>query len=370
MANLNIPRTEFAAALSQVAAERGIDTQQVLESIKLAIITAYKKDYGDKEGFEFGVEIDPSSGESRLFCWPEGEEKKKEEITPAGFGRIAAQQARNIIVQKIREAEKNAVIEEYEKKIGTLVNGMILRFDGENILVDLGKGEALMPFSEQNKKESYRPNTRMSFYLDSIRETVKGKQIIVSRSHPGLVEGLFKREVPEVSSGAVEVKEIVREPGNRTKIAVYSKQAGIDPVGSCVGQKGVRVQAVIEGLGGIEKVDIIQYSDDPEKFVQAALSPAENLQIKINMKDKTAVVSALEKDLSLAIGKEGQNARLASKLTGYKIDIRPIEGEPEVPEESEIPEEQEVSEESKGDGKSEKAEETKTEKKKKEIKKE
>jgi len=325
MANLNIPRTEFAAALSQVASERGIEPEQVLESIKLAIITAYKKDYGDKEGLEYEILIDPASGESRLFAWPQGKEKKKEEITPAGFGRIAAQQARNIIVQKIREAEKNALIEDYEKRVGTLINGMILRFDGDNILVDLGKGEAVMPSSEQNKKESYHLNMKLTFYVEGIRETAKGKQIIVSRSSPELVACLFKREVPEVSSGAVEVREIAREAGNRTKIAVYSKQSGIDPVGSCVGQKGVRVQAVIEALGGLEKVDIIQYNEDPEKFILSALSPAENLEIKINKTAHTAVVSALEKDLSLAIGKEGQNARLASKLTGYKIDIRPIE---------------------------------------------
>jgi len=202
---------------------------------------------------------------------------------------------------------------------------MILRFDGDNILVDLGRGEAIMPSPEQNKKENYRLNMKLNFYIDGIRETAKGKQIIVSRSSPELVACLFKREVPEVSSGAVEIREIAREAGNRTKIAVYSKQSGIDPVGSCVGQKGVRVQAVIEALGGLEKVDIIQYNEDPEKFILSALSPAENLEIKINKTARTAVVSAPEKDLSLAIGKEGQNARLASKLTGYKIDIRPIE---------------------------------------------
>lgn len=324
MANLNIPRTEFAAALSQVASERGIDPASVLESIKLAIITAYKKDYGDKEGLEYEVLIDPASGESRLFAWMEGKKEKKQEITPAGFGRIAAQQARNIIVQKIREAEKNALIEEYEKRVGSLINGMILRFDGDNILVDLGKGEAVMPSSEQNKKENYHLNMKLTFYVEGIRETAKGKQIIVSRSSPELVAGLFKREVPEVASGAVEIREIAREAGSRTKIAVYSKQSRIDPVGSCVGQKGVRVQAVIEVLGGMEKVDIIQYNEDPEKFILSALSPAENLEIKINKAGQTAVVSAPEKDLSLAIGREGQNARLASKLTGYKIDIQPI----------------------------------------------
>ncbi|MBU2577321.1 transcription termination factor NusA [Patescibacteria group bacterium] len=326
MANINIPRTEFAAALAQVASERGIDPGQVLESIKLAIITAYKKDYGAKEGFEYGVEVDPASGESQLFAWPEGEEEKKEEITPAGFGRIAAQQARNIIVQKIREAEKNSILEEYEKRVGSLVSGMILRFEGENILVDIGKGEAVMPPQEQNRAENYRLNMRMVFFLEGIRETMKGRQIIVSRAHVGLVESLFKREVPEVSSGAVEIRAIAREAGSRTKIAVHSQQPGVDPVGSCVGQKGVRVQAVINELNG-EKIDIIQYSEDPEKFVIAALAPAENLEVaKIDEEDKTAHLVAPEDQLSLAIGKGGQNVRLAIKLTGYKIDIEPKEG--------------------------------------------
>ncbi len=328
MANINIPRTEFAAALAQVAAERGIDPSQVLESIKLAIITAYKKDYGEKEGYEYGVEIDPGTGESRLFAWPAEHEEKKEEITPAGFGRIAAQQARNIIVQKIREAEKNSILEEYEKRIGTLVNGMILRFEGDNILVDLGKGEAVMPPSEQNRGENYRLNLRLVFYLEGIRETMKGRQIIVSRSHERLVEGLFKREVPEVASGAVEIRAIAREAGSRTKIACYSKQPGVDPVGSCVGQKGVRVQAVINELNG-EKIDIIQYSEDPRKFILSALAPAENLEIELNEEKKTARVLAPEDQLSLAIGKGGQNVRLAIKLTGYKIDIEGKEGKKE-----------------------------------------
>lgn len=321
MANVNILRTEFAAALAQVAAERGIDPTAVLESIKLAILTAYKKDYGTSDDYEYEVLVDSGTGESRLFSWPIGEKKKRIEITPAGFGRIAAQQARNIIVQKIREAEKNSILEEYEKKVGTLVNGMILRFEGDNILVDLGKGEAIMPPSEQNRNESYRLNVRLTFYLEGIRETVKGRQIVVSRTHEGLVEGLFKREVPEVASGAVEIKAIARESGSRTKIAVYSKQSGVDPVGSCVGQKGVRVQAVISELSG-EKIDIVQYSDDLEKFILAALSPAENLAIELDSKKETALVYAPEDQLSLAIGKGGQNVRLASKLTGCKIDIQ------------------------------------------------
>jgi len=352
MANINMPRTEFAAALAQVAAERGIDPSAVLESIKLAIITAYKKDYGGKDAdeYEYEVLIDPGTGESKLFSWPIDKKEKRREITPAGFGRIAAQQARNIIVQKIREAEKSSILEEYEKKVGTLANGMILRFEGENILVDLGKGEAIMPPAEQNKAETYRLNMRLVFYVEGIRETQKGRQIIVSRSHEGLVEGLFRREVPEVASGAVEIRTVAREAGSRTKIAVYSKQTGVDPVGSCVGQKGVRVQAVIAELAG-EKIDIIQYSDDLAKFILAALSPAENLELKLDEKKQTALVSAPEDQLSLAIGKGGQNVRLASKLTGYKIDIQ---GKEKLPEESKVQKtksEQEVEVKKTDDGK-------------------
>lgn len=316
----NIPRTEFAAALAQVAAERSIDPSQVLESIKAAILTAYKKDFGIKEDYEYEVVIDPGTGESNIFAWPVEEPGKREDITPAGFGRIAAQHARNIIVQKIREAEKASVIEEYEKKVGSLVSGMILRFEGDNILVDLGKGEALMPLQEQNKGETYKLNMRLTFYIEGIRETMKGRQVIVSRSHPGLVEGLFRREVPECASGAVEIRATAREAGSRTKIAVYSNQSGVDPVGSCVGQKGVRVQAVINELNG-EKIDIIQYNEDTAKFILSALSPAEKLEIKLNEDKKTALVMAPEDQLSLAIGKGGQNVRLAIKLTGWRIDI-------------------------------------------------
>lgn len=333
MAAVNIPRTEFAAALAQVAAERGIDISAVLDSIKAAILSAYRKDYGVKEEWEYEVEVDPSSGESRIFAWPEGEPEKKEDVTPAGFGRIAAQQAKQIIIQKIREAEKTSILEEYEHRIGTLVNGMILRFEGDNILVDLGKGEALMPPQEQNRGESYRLNMRLTFYLEGIRETMKGRQIIASRSHPGLVEGLFRREVPECASGAVEIRAIAREAGARTKIAVASTQSGVDPVGSCVGQKGVRVQAVISELNG-EKIDIIQYSDDPEKFILSALAPAENLEVQLDEEKKAAVVKAPEDQLSLAIGKGGQNVRLAIKLTGWRIDIEGKEsGLVESPEE-------------------------------------
>lgn len=314
-------RTEFASALNQICAERGITSESVLETLKVAILAAYRKDFGLKEEFEYEVEVDGQTGEAKVFQFPEGKKKEKKDVTPPGFGRIAAQTAKQVILQKIREAEKTAILDEYQNKIGTLINGMVLRFDGKDIVCEIGRGQGRMPPQEQVKTERYRLNQRLTLYILDIRETMKGKQIVVSRAASQLVAGLFKREVPEVASGAVEVKGIAREPGKRSKIAVVSTQPGVDPVGSCVGQKGVRVQAVIEELNG-EKIDIIQYSNVREKFIIAALSPAENLKVKIDQKKKAAVVTIPEDQLSLAIGKDGQNVRLAAKLTGYRIDIK------------------------------------------------
>ncbi|MGB9706882.1 MAG: transcription termination factor NusA [Microgenomates group bacterium] len=316
------PRTEFAAALTQICAERGIEPEVVLGTIKEAMLAAYKRDYGLKEGFEYEAEVDPESGETHLYLRKKGEKSQtRKEITPPGFGRIAAQVAKQVLLQKIREAEKSAILEEYSKRIGTLVNGMVLRFDGPTVVVDIGKVEGVMPPNEQVGGEKYNLNQRLTFLIKEIQETPRGRQIIVSRTDEGLVVGLFRREVPEVASGAVQIKKVAREAGSRTKIAVFSTQAGIDPVGSCVGQKGVRVQAVIDELGG-EKIDIIQYSDDPLKFIAAALSPAEKMRVELDEKKKTAVVWVPEDQLSLAIGKTGQNVRLAAKLTDFKIDIK------------------------------------------------
>ncbi|HUS52075.1 MAG TPA: transcription termination factor NusA [Candidatus Bathyarchaeia archaeon] len=314
-------RTEFASALNQVCLERGVEPEVVLETIKTAILAAYRKDFGLKEDLEYEVELDPNTGGARVYSWEEGKKKQKKDITPPGFGRIAAQTAKQVILQKIREAEKDAVIAEYSEKVGTLVNGMILRFDGPNVIVDIGKTEGVMPPQEQTRSERYQLNQRLTFYIEGISESTRGQEVIVSRSHEGLVESLFRREVPEVSNGAVKVRAIAREAGSRTKIAVSSSQVGVDPVGSCVGQKGVRVQAVISELNG-EKIDVIGYSDDPVKFITAALSPAEGVKVEIDEKKKTAVVAMPDDQLSLAIGREGQNVRLAAKLTGYRIDIK------------------------------------------------
>lgn len=350
-----LQRSEFTLALNQVASERGVDPQIVLDTIKGAILAAYRKDHGDDtfDPEEYCVELDPGSGETHVM-------HKGKDVTPPGFGRIAAQTAKQVLLQKIREREKDAIVEEYTKRVGTVVNGMILRFQGPVVIVDIGKTEAIMPPQHKIPNESYFLNKKIAVYIAQIEDETKGRGIIVSRSHPGLVEGLFRREVPEVAAGSVVIKKVVREPGNRAKIAVYSEQSGVDPVGSCVGQKGVRIQAVIEALDGLEKIDVIQYSDDPAKYIVNALSPAKNLQVEIREEQKTAIVTAAREDLPLVIGKEGQNVRLASMLAGYNIEVEGIELPAEVVEEA-VAEEAPVAEE-----KAPKVEEAQAEEKKSE----
>jgi N utilization substance protein A len=332
----NSNRSEFAAALSQVAHERNIDPQVVLDTIKQAIVAAFKKDYplNFHEDKAYDVELDSSTGEAKIFeldadmVGEEGNQvpqaktgAKPLDVTPPGFGRIAAQTAKQVILQKIREAEKSVIVNEYEKRINTLVNGMVIRFVGSDIIIDVGKAEAVMPPSEQIHTENYHLNQRLTFLLHSIRDGIRGKEVVVSRADNQFIKELFKREVPEVNSQAVEIKAIARDPGSRTKIAVYSNQSGVDPVGSCVGQKGVRVQAVISELNG-EKIDIVQWSDDKEKFIASALAPATNIEVVINEKEQLAKVTVSPDQLPLAIGRDGQNAKLAGKLTGYHIDIQ------------------------------------------------
>lgn len=319
-------RTEFSAALNQLCTERGLDASVVIETIQAAILAAFRKDHPDvfgelEEGDDpaeiVAVEIDPDTGSTALYQQIDG---KKTDITPPGFGRIAAQTAKQVILQRVREAEKSAIVDEYRDKVGQMITGMVLRFDGKNVIFDIGRGQGYMPPEDQMRSEFYKMNQRMAVYVKDIRETMRGETIIVSRSVPELVIELFKREVPEVSSGAVEVKAIAREAGVRTKISVHSTQQGVDPVGSCVGQKGVRVQEVINELNN-EKIDIIQYSDQPIQYLAAALAPADNLVIELDEDKKLATVTVPEDQLSLAIGRGGQNVRLAAKLTGYKIDL-------------------------------------------------
>lgn len=323
-----IQRSEFALALNQVASERGVDVTVVLDTVRNAILAAYRKDHPGIEVEEYEATLNPNTGEARIL-------HNKKDVTPPGFGRIAAQTAKQVILQKIREKEKEAIFTDYRVKVGTLISGMVLRFAGPNVIVDIGKAEAIMPVSEQISNEKYHLNQRLSFYLLEIRQGAKGEEIIVSRAATGFIEGLFKREVPEVAQGSVQIKEIVREPGNRSKVAVFSDQTGIDPVGSCVGQKGVRVQAIIQELGGIEKIDIIQWSEDIKQYIAQALSPAKNVRVEIDEEEKVAHVFVPKDELSLAIGKDGQNVRLAYKLTKYRIEIEgseeasALEDEPE-----------------------------------------
>lgn len=312
-------RTEFAAAINQIASEKGVETSVIIDAIKQAALAAYRKDLSfrnepvpdDLDDLE--VKLDPGSGEISIF-------RGEENITPPGFARIAAQTAKQVITQKLHEAEKGAIVEEYEQKVGTVISGNVQRQEGNTYFVDLGRAEGVLPPSEQVRDEYYGQNQRMKFFIKEIRETNRGPEVVVSRADAGLVKGLFALEVPEIQSGAVEIQEIAREAGGRCKVAVASSQDGIDPVGSMVGQKGVRVQAVINELGE-EKIDIILHSSDPERFIAAALSPAKDVVVELNEEEKTAKVKVSDNQLSLAIGKGGQNVRLAAKLTGWKIDI-------------------------------------------------
>lgn len=348
-----IARSEFALALNQVATERGLDKNVVLETIKTAILAAYRKDHISEEIEELVVEIDSNTGEAKIL-------REDKDITPAGFGRIAAQTAKQVILQKIREAEKAAILTDYSSRVGTITSGMILRFDGHNIIVDIGRAQGVMPVYEQMRGEKYRINQRLTFYISEIKESGRGSEIIVSRAHRGLVEGLFKREVPEIANGSVVIKDVAREAGARTKIAVSSTQPGVDPVGSCVGQKGVRVQTIISELGGFERIDIIQWNNDIKQYIVSSLSPAKDINLVINEENKVADVFVSENQLSLAIGKEGQNVRLASKLTGYKINIKQNEeekkeeGEKKVDIKADGKKQEEVKKEVKGKEQSEK----------------
>ncbi len=326
-------RSEFSSALNAIAKERGLDTEVILDTIRQAILAAYRRDARERgedlEEQPLEAIVNPQTGEARILSW-EGDmdtppiDGKKEDVTPPGFGRIAAQTAKQVILQKIREAEKEAVLSIFEGRIGSLVSGLVLRFDGANVRVDIGRTEAIMPPSERIPIERLNINQRLTFLLKEIKETERGREIILSRADPNLVKKLFAREVPEIGSGAVEIKEIAREAGSRTKIAVASTQQGVDPVGSCVGQKGVRVQAVINELNG-EKIDVIPYTTDLAQLIKASLSPAEGISVTLNEEAKEAKVKVPEDKLSLAIGKEGQNVRLAVKLTGWRIEIEGVE---------------------------------------------
>lgn len=329
---MTVIKSEFFLALNQVATERGISAEDVVESIKAAVLAAYKKDYdpdsdtdtlvaGEEETEKYRVQLNEETGEMHIF-------EDEKDITPPGFGRIAAQTARQVILQQIREAEKRTIVQHFTGQVGTMAKGRVIRFDGRNVLIDLGKAEGTLPPEEQIRSERYRLGDPITIYILEIREDQYGNsRIILSRSHPELVKQLFMKEVPEIESGTVQIKGIAREPGERTKVAVYSDQAGVDPVGACVGQKGIRVKSVTDELGGAEKIDIIQFNKDESIYIREALSPATVTDIQIDAASKRVVVTVDEDQAPLAIGKNGVNVNLASRLTGYEIDINQIRQE-------------------------------------------
>ncbi len=312
---MTIVKSEFSLALNQVATERGISPEDVIASIEAAIVAAYKREYPDKMEAEIVATVSRDTGEAKIL-------EDGKDITPSGFGRIAAQTAKQVILQKIREIEKKTVVAHYKSQIGTTIKGRIIRYDGYNAHLDIGKAEAVLPKEEQIKNERYHVNDGLLVYLKEISDDKFGNpRIIVSRSDPKLIEELFKREVPEIANGTVEIKKVVREPGERAKVAVHSSQGGVDPVGACVGQKGVRVQTVTDELGGLEKIDIIQWNKDEKLFLIAALSPAKITSVEIDKDAHRARVTVEEKEAPLAIGKGGINVNLASRLTEHEIDI-------------------------------------------------
>ncbi|MEE8241228.1 MAG: transcription termination factor NusA [Nitrospirales bacterium] len=334
---------DLIAVIDQIGREKGIDKARILGAVELALQTAAKKRFGQAENIQ--VEIDPKTGEISVvskrtivenvtnpkaeISLAEAKEADSEAevgdeigslIEMGELGRIAAQTAKQVIFQKVREAEWEAVQREYSTRQGDLVNGIILGQERRNCLVDLGKTEAILPVQEQIPRESYRRGDRLKAMLLEVRRTPKDVQVVLSRTHPQFVSKLFALEVPEVTEKIVEIKGIVREPGDRTKIAVVSRDKAVDPVGACVGIKGSRVQAVVRELRG-EKIDIVPWTSDPRVFIAEALNPARIEKVGIDEEKKSALVVVADSQLSLAIGKNGQNVRLAARLTGWKIDI-------------------------------------------------
>jgi N utilization substance protein A len=358
---------ELVTGLAQLSAEKGLPKEVVSDIIARAI----KRAYGDEEHLD--VQVDVQTGAFKLFLLKtvvekvedprsqvqlEAARKRKEdaqlgdvipfEESAAALGRIGAQTAKQMIQQFLREAEREQVFAEYADREGDIINGVIERFDAGAAIFDLGKAKAILPRSEQAPHERYFVGQHRKVLVLEVRRSIHGPQIIVSRAHKGLVKRLFELEVPEIYHGQVEIMAIAREPGSRTKIAVRSRQQGLDPVGACVGQRGLRVQAISNELGG-ERIEVVQYDDDPQKYVASALSPAPVVRVDCVADEKTAYVVVPDRYLSLAIGKEGQNARLAAKITGWRIDIRSesevaAELEPEAPLEAEPVEAEAVAE--------------------------
>ncbi len=314
--------SDMMEALENLEREKGISVESLLQALADALVTAYKRRPDAAEEAE--VEVDVETGDIRVIAQEldeEGNVVREWDDTPSDFGRIAAQTAKQVILQRIREFEREMKYEEYAGREGDIVTGIIQQTDQRYTLLDLGKVEALLPQAEQVQNERYEHGSRLKAYIVEVRRTAKGPQIVVSRTHPGLVKRLFELEVPEIVDGVVDIKAIAREPGHRTKIAVASNDGNVDPVGACVGARGSRVRMVVNELRG-EKVDIVPYNDDPAEFVMKALAPARVREVRIHPETGTAEVIVPDFQLSLAIGKEGQNARLAARLTGWRVDIK------------------------------------------------
>ena len=312
----------FLEALNQIARDKGISTEILLDALANALVAAYKRLPTAAE--EAVVTIDPDTGDIKVYGQEldeDGNVTREWDDTPEDFGRIAAQTAKQVILQRIREAERDQKYEEYAGREGDIVTGMIQQSDNRYTLLSLGNVEALLPQAEQVPYERYEHNARLKAYIVEVRKTTKGPQIVVSRTHPGLIKRLFELEVPEISSGVVEIKAAAREPGARTKLAVWSNDSNVDPVGACVGARGARVRMVTNELRG-EKVDIVPFSEDPAEFVARALQPARVREVLLDEETGVATVIVPDFQLSLAIGREGQNARLAARLTGWRIDIK------------------------------------------------
>jgi N utilization substance protein A len=338
-------KTEFMVALTQLSAEKHLPKEVVLSAIETALVSAYRKD-AFVAGQDISAKINPNTGEVKVYVRKTVVEKaadllreisisdaqKKDknvqlgdivsiESTPPNAGRIAAQTARQVILQRLHEAEHHAIFEEFTGKEGDIVTGIVQRITPEQTHIDLGKAEAILPSIEQVHNERYRVGQRLKLYVLEVTKSSRGPQILVSRSHRNLLRRLFELEIPEMYGGTIDIKSIAREAGYRSKVAVAARQEGVDPVGCCVGLRGIRIQNIVNELRG-EKIDVVEWSDDPATFIANALSPAQVSSVELNQAENTGIVAVPDKQLSLAIGKEGQNARLAAKLTGWRIDIK------------------------------------------------
>ena len=338
-------KSEFLLAITQLSAEKNLPKEVVISAVESALVSAYRKDsFAPNQNIT--VKINRSTGRVEVWAGKTVAERVADarqeisladakrikpdaalgevvmiEATPQNAGRIAAQTAKQVILQRLHEAEHSAIFEEYAGKAGDIVSGIVQRIEPRQVLIDLGRAQAALPSNEQMPTERYRVGQRLKVFLVEVAKTAKGPRVIVSRSHPELLKRLFELEIPEVTNGQVEIKAVAREAGYRSKVAVAARQAGIDPVGCCVGLRGIRIQNIVGELSG-EKIDVVQWNADPAAFIASALSPAQIIAVELNKTEVVASVIVQDRQLSLAIGKEGQNARLAAKLTGWKIDIK------------------------------------------------